>query len=268
RAGAIRSRQPAPDSATRQQSSWRVFYQERLKQVSASKSSLGGSVRPALLSDSLGAASLGGSLGAASAGYAHTAYRPESRGQAVAHLETDIQIRAVDNGQTKAAGRHRMGFEWFVVPERDLNAGNLGILIDQPVDPGAVDFVARAMLGKQDDTVTGAPIRILKTPDSVAVERDDGFDPALAINIRPLIGEPEVAFDDFAADGLEINNSGVAIEFPAEPSAAIRLDLCPRLAMNRPIVERAGLEALPGSMAPPPSFAINHSDISTQVLAA
>ena len=161
-----------------------------------------------------------------------------------------------------------MGFEWFVVPKRDLNAGDLGILMDQLVDPGAVDFVAHAMRGKQDDAVTGAPIRILKTPDSVAVERDDGFDPALAINIRPLIGEPEVAFDDFAADGLEINNSGVAIEFPAEPSAAIGFDLWSRLGMNRPIVERAGLERLAGSMSPPDRFSIDHSNIGTQVLAA
>src|SRR5256885_7665869 len=37
-------------------------------------------------------------------------------------------IRAVDDRQTETAGRHRVGFERFVVPECDLDAGDLWIV--------------------------------------------------------------------------------------------------------------------------------------------
>src|SRR5262249_12843129 len=216
----------------------------------------------------LAASHLSGCLGAATARYPLMAGRPESQGQAVAHIETDIQIPAVNDRKTEAARRHRVGLERFVVPERDLDAGDLGILVDQLPDPGAVDFVAHAMRAKQDDAVTGAPILVFEAPDPFAVQRDDGVDPASAIEVGPLIGEPEVTLDDPAADRLEIDDAGIAIEALFEPPPAISLDLRFRLGMDCPEVEHASLERLAGVMPPPNRLSIDHGDVGAQVLPA
>ena len=135
-----------------------------------------------------------------------------------------------------------MRFERLVVAERDLDTGDLRILIDQLADSRAVDFVACAMRAKQNDAITGAPVFVFEAPDTFAVQRDNGFDPACAIEIGPLIGKPQMAFDDLAADRLEIDHAGIASEVLAKPSTAVGVDLRPRLAMNRPVVEHAVLE--------------------------
>ena len=77
-----------------------------------------------------------------------------------------------------------------------------------------------------------------------------------------------MAFDDLAADRLEIDNAGIAIELLAEPSTTVGLDLWSRFGMHRPVVEHAAFERLAGGMSPPNRFSIDHSDIATQVLAA
>src|SRR5207302_5518087 len=121
--------------------------------------------------------------------------RREPQRQAVARVETDMQIRTVDDRKTETAGRHRVGFERFVVPECDLDAGDLRILIDQLLDPAAIDFVAHAMRAKQDDAVTGALLHFLEAPDRLAVEREDGFDLFYTIELRTLFGALDWSLD-------------------------------------------------------------------------
>jgi hypothetical protein len=161
-----------------------------------------------------------------------------------------------------------VGFKRFVVSKCDLDAGHVWIIVDQLVNPAEIDFVVHAMCAKQDDAVTGAPVRVLEAPDSLAVERDHSVDPAFAIEIRPLIGEPQMAFDHLAADRLKVDDAGVTFQFLAEPSTAIGLDLRPGLGMNCPVVEHAAVERLARSMPPPNRFSIDHGDIGTQVLTA
>ena len=161
-----------------------------------------------------------------------------------------------------------MRLERFVLAKRDLDAGDFGILVNQVFDPGAIDFVAHAVRAKQNDAIPGAPILVLEVPNALAVERDNGVDPACAIEVRPLIGEPEMAFNDLAADSLEIDHAGIAIELLADPSTAIDFDLWPRLGMNCPVVEHASLERLARGVSPPNRFSTDHSGIRTQVLAA
>ena len=160
-----------------------------------------------------------------------------------------------------------MGAKRFVVPEGDLDAGDLGILVDQLSDPGAIDSVAHPMRAKQNDAISGASILIFKAPETFAVQRNNGVDPTGPIEIRPLIGEPQMAFDDFTADGLEIDHAGIATEVLVKPPTAVALDLRSRLGMNRPVIEHALLERFAAGMSPPNRFSVDHSDVGTQVLA-
>ena len=149
----------------------------------------------------------------------------------------------------------------------DLDAGYLGILGDEALDAAAVDGVGDAVGPEQHDAVAGAAILVGEVPDAFGIESDDRLDPAGAVEIGPLIAEAQMAFDDAAANGLEIDHPGIALEISAEPVAAIGLKGGTRLGVNGPVVESAALERDAGRVAPPHGIAVNDRDVGADMLA-
>src|SRR5215212_475997 len=74
-----------------------------------------------------------------------------------------------------------------------------------------------------------------KVPVLFGIEPDQRLDPALAIEIGPLIGEAQMRIDDAATDRLDIEHAGIAAQMLAGPGADIIFELRPCLGMNGPI---------------------------------
>src|SRR6185312_5908057 len=92
---------------------------------------------------------------------------------------------------------------------------------------------------EEDDAVAGSPL-LLQAPDAGPVEFDDGRQPAVAVQIDPLIGHPQMAFDDPPADRLDIDDAGEALQMSPAPFAEIRFQRGHGLGMHDPVVEGAG----------------------------
>src|SRR5262245_57082491 len=72
--------------------------------------------------------------------------------------------------------------------------------------------ITTAPWSAQHEAIAVAAIGIGVPPHAVAIERHEGLDPAGSVEIRPLVGEPQMCLDDGAADGLQVENAGEAPE--------------------------------------------------------
>ena len=152
--------------------------------------------------------------------------RSAARGPA-ARGEAAVEVPAVDDGEPEAARRHRVGLGGLVLVERDLHARYAGPRADL-VDRRRGMAVVRPVRAEQHDAVAVAPVVVVEAPAPVAVQLDDGLDPARAVEVDPLVGEAQVALDDAAADRLEVQRARVSAEVrrasrrPSERSRSAR----------------------------------------------
>ena len=70
-------------------------------------------------------------------------------------------------------------------------------------------------------------IAIRKLPDAAVIERDQRIDPAVTVEVGPLVAEPQMDFDDPPADRLEVEHAGIVGQVPAKTkmSEALSKDL-------------------------------------------
>ncbi len=151
--------------------------------------------------------------------------------------------------------------------EGDLDARDLGPgeeLVDQvPLDRP----VAGAVAAEEDHAVAGPPLAVVVAPAAVAIERDQGVEPAGAVEVRPLVGEAQVALDDPAADGLEVHRSRVPRQVRGEPVGEVALELGTGLGRHHPVVEHAVLERHADGVAEPEGPAVDHRHVGRDVVA-
>src|SRR5262249_55381280 len=149
------------------------------------------------------------------------------------------KVEGVDDRHPKATRRHRMALRRLVLMEGDLHARHAGPgreLLDQCRWGMAI---APARGTKENDAVTVAAVGIGIGPSLVAIEAHEGLDPAGAIKVGPLTGEPQMRLDDHAADGFEVEDAGEAFEVPGDPGAAGPLQRRLVGSVNGPAVEHA-----------------------------
>src|SRR5436190_16318681 len=129
--------------------------------------------------------------------------------------------------------------------------------------------IAPAMAAEEHDGIAVATSSFLgKVPVLLGIEPDQCFDPALAIEIGPLIGEAQMRIDDAATDRLDIEHAGIAAQMLAGPGADIVFEPGTRMGMNDPIVEHpVGSERLAGRMPPPAHFALDDGTVSRDMFA-
>ena len=83
------------------------------------------------------------------------------------------------------------------------------------------------------------------------VEADQGLDPALAIEIAPLVGETEVGLYDAAADRLEVHHARVASHVARDPGAEIVVEGGIEARVDGPVLEGSLMPGHAGGMADP-----------------
>ena len=125
--------------------------------------------------------------------------------------------------------------------------------------------IAWAVWAEQHHAVAVAAVAVGIVPALVLVEPHQRRDPALAVEVGPLVGEAQMRLDDAPADGLEIEHAGVAGEVLLDPRAAVLLDRAVVLGVNGPVVERALHARLAGRVAPPDRLPVEHRDIGRHV---
>src|SRR5260221_3886382 len=135
-----------------------------------------------------------------------------------------LQVKGVDDGQSKAAGRHGVALGFLVLMKRDLHARDTGQAPHLRHERGRRMAIARTVRPEQHDAVSVAPVLIGEVPAPLLVEAHERIDPAGPIEVRPLIAHAQMHLDHATADGLGVEDAGVALEMPADPRAAIRLD--------------------------------------------
>src|SRR5262245_12607842 len=121
--------------------------------------------------------------------------------------------------------------------------------------------IPRPMRAKQHHAVSIAPLRVSELPLPRLIKAHQRVDPTWTIEVRPLIAHAQMHLDDAAADGLGIDDAGVTLEMPADPRAAIVLDLAIGLGVHRPMVEGAFAARLAGDVTPPPRLAVDDRDV-------
>src|SRR4029079_947828 len=93
------------------------------------------------------------------------------------------------------------------------------------------------------------------------VEAHERIHPSGAIEVRPLVAHAQMHLDHTAADGLGVEDAGIAREVPANPRAAVVLDLGVVRGVDGPIVESAFPAGTAGDMAPPARLALDDGDV-------
>src|SRR5260370_41504700 len=77
----------------------------------------------------------------------------------------------------------------------------------------------------------------------------------------------QMHLDHATADGLGVEDAGVALEMPADPRAAIRLDAGIVRGVHGPMIEGAFPAGLSGRVAPPARLALDDRDVRTDMAA-
>ena len=154
-----------------------------------------------------------------------------------------------------------------VFVKRDLQARHAGQICDFALQVCRRMAVARAVRGEEHDAVAGTSRRIVELPLAFGVEADEGLDPAWTVEIGPLIGEAQMRLDDAAANGLEVQHAGVALEMLPAPCTAPFFDSGLGFGADLPAVERPAAAGDPAGVAPPLWRAVDQGDIAADVLA-
>src|SRR6185312_4189052 len=128
----------------------------------------------------------------------------------------------IDDGEAEAARRHGVGLARDFVVEGDLDRRH-ALACEQSADARAVDPPIDPVGAEEHDAVANATL-LGEPPDSVCIELDHGGEPALAVEVEPLLGHAQMALDDSAADRLDIDDAGEVAEGSAEPFAEIGLE--------------------------------------------
>src|SRR5262245_65675662 len=142
-----------------------------------------------------------------------------------------------------------LGF--LVLVKRDLHARNAGHLPHLCGERFRRVAVARAMRPEQHHAVSVAAVLIGEVPSPLLVETHERIDPADAIEVRPLIAHAQMHLDHAAADGLGVEDAGIALEMAADPRAAIILDAGIVRGVHGPNVEGTLPPGSPVTVGPP-----------------
>src|SRR5262249_18575181 len=191
----------------------------------------------------------------------------EMRAQHLAPRAAGVQVECVDDGETKAAGRHGVALGFLVLVKRDLHARNAGHLPHLCGERSRGVAIARAVRPEQHHAVSVAPVVIGKIPSPLMVEAHERVDPAGAVEVRPLIAHAQMHLDHATADGLGVEDADVALEMPADPRAAIRFDAGIVRGVHGPMIEGAFPAGLSGRVAPPARLAVDDRNVRTDMAA-
>src|SRR6266568_115633 len=189
------------------------------------------------------------------------------RPQHLAPRAAGLQVKCVDDGETKAAGRHGMALGFLVLVKRDLHARNAGHLPHLCGERSRRVAIARAMRPEQHHAVSVAPVVIGEVPSPLPVEAHERVDPAGAIEVRPLIAHAQMHLDHATADGLGVEDAGIALEMPSDPRAAIILDAAIARGVHGPMIEGAFPAGLSGDVAPPARLAVDDRHVRADMAA-
>src|SRR6266511_281595 len=162
------------------------------------------------------------------------------RAQHLSRGSASLQIKGVYHGETKAAGRHGVALGLLILMKSDLQARDARHSPHLRHERRRRMAIAPPMRTEQHHAVSVTPVRIGEVPSPLVIEAHECLDPAGAVEVRPLIAHAQVHFDDTAADGLGVDDAGIALEMPADPRAAIVLDGTIACGVHRPMVERDG----------------------------
>ena len=136
-------------------------------------------------------------------------------------------------------------------------------LFDHP----AADGDSAALAGRTAPRCSRRAGGVGEVPGSIPIEPHQRIDPAGAVEVGPLVGEPQVHLDDRPPIDLEVDHAGVAGEMPRDPGAAPCLDLGIVLGVHDPVVEHALRAGLAGRVAPPARRAVHHRDVGADMAA-
>ncbi len=125
--------------------------------------------------------------------------------QPIARSLAGGQRVGVDDGEAEATGRHGVVRGVAFLVEGDLYRGNARHAAHRIHQRRRRMAIARTMRAEQHDAVAVAPVGIEKIPVAGDVEADQRFDPASAVQIGPLVGEPQMRLDDAPTDRFEID---------------------------------------------------------------
>src|SRR5215470_17823699 len=191
----------------------------------------------------------------------------EMRPQHLAPGAAGLQVKRVDDGETKAAGRHGVALGFLVLVKCDLHARDAGQVPHLCRERGRRVAVAWAMRPEQHHAVSVAPVLIGEVPAPLLVEAHERIDPAGPVEIRPLIAHAQMHLDHTTADGLGVEDAGVALEMRPDPRAAIRFDAGVVRGVHGPMIEGAFPAGLSCRVAPPARLAVDDRDVRTEVAA-
>ncbi len=156
---------------------------------------------------------------------------------------------------------------WSILVEGDLDTRYAGIRSQFFQKCRGRVMVLDAVRAEQDDAESIASLGFGECPPLVGVELYQGVDPALPVEVRPLIGKAQVDFDYPRPNGLEIDHSGVTFQVIADPISTIRLDPGPRRGQHRPVIELTAVQRRPDRVPPPGCLTVHHREIGTNVFA-
>src|SRR5262249_19287859 len=123
------------------------------------------------------------------------------------------------------------------------------------------------MRAEQHHAVAVVTVVVVEAPRAMGIKAHDRVEPPGAVEIGPLIGEPQGHFDDATADALHVRHAGVAGEMACNPVAAIALESSAPRGFDEPVVEGAFAERNAARMPEPHGTAIQDGDVRADVLA-
>src|SRR5262245_40797984 len=127
--------------------------------------------------------------------------------------------------------------------------------------------IAQTVRPEQHHAVSVSPILIGEVPSPLLVEAHERIDPAGPVEVRPLIGHAQMHLDHATADGLGVEDAGVALEMRPDPRATIRFDAGVVRGVHGPMIEGAFPARLSGRVAPPARLAVDNRTVRTDLAA-
>ena len=73
------------------------------------------------------------------------------------------------------------------------------------------------MVREEGNGIAVPSLMLGEAPAARLVEPDEGFHPARAIEVAPLVGKTQMGLDDGAADGFEIHHARIARHVTRDP---------------------------------------------------
>src|SRR5262245_49546810 len=135
------------------------------------------------------------------------------RPQHLAPGAAGLQVKDVDDGESKAAGRHGVALGFLVLVKRDLHARDTGQAPHLRHERSRRVAIARTVRPEQHDAVSVAPVLIGEVPAKLLVEAYERIVLAGAIEVRPLIAHAEMQVDHAHADGVGHEGYGCALRW-------------------------------------------------------